>query len=43
MATRSRKLTGGAGALLTYFEERELRGLEEYYRNGKRRAGAYEA
>ena len=35
MATRSRKLTGGAGGLRAYFEERELRGLDEYYSNGK--------
>ena len=32
MATRSRKLTGGAAGLLRYFTERELRGLEGYYR-----------
>jgi AAA domain/TrwC relaxase len=31
MATRSRKLTGSAGALLNYFEELRLRGLESYY------------
>jgi hypothetical protein len=37
MATRSRKLTGSAGALLGYFEELRMRGLEAYYspsRNG---------
>ncbi len=36
MATTSRKLTGGAGGLLAYFEERELPGLEGYYRQRDR-------
>jgi AAA domain/TrwC relaxase len=36
MATTSRKLTGGAGGLLSYFEERELPGLEDYYRQRDR-------
>jgi len=31
MATTSRKLTGGAGGLLSFFEEREPPGLEDYY------------
>jgi len=31
MATRSRKLTGSAGSLLTYFEELRFSGLEDYY------------
>ena len=31
MATRSRKLTGSADALIAYFNQRELKGLEEYY------------
>jgi hypothetical protein len=32
MATRSRKLTGSAGALADYFEQRTMPGLEDYYR-----------
>jgi hypothetical protein len=36
MATRSRKLTCGARALIKYFEQRKLRGLEEYYAQHER-------
>ena len=36
MATTSRKLTGGAAGLLNYFEERQLPGLEAYYRTADR-------